>query len=603
MSRGSKSEPFGAASLRHPQAWWRLLAVVLLLLGAAFAARAQVMTLGTEIAVTDKSGGATLTPGDHSLGEFAQVMSEAPDVPLNLPDVQARLVRGDFRPAGASVPHFGLYRTGAWLYLPLDNPTDRTLDYRLYAGESWVDQVDVFLVVDGHPVGQWRAGDEHRPGGALRAGLGFAFDVALPSGRSELFVRVSSIDPAALPVRLVPLARIGEVEGSARQWLGTLQGGLLALMGTFGLLYAVLRERLHLRYVVYVAAFLWMGLCYSGLAPQWLWPNAPQVQRYALWVSMLLFAWAAVSFARHFLGTAKLAPRADRLLARGCLAAFTVIGLCVAADAHRSVVVLALAFTGFGVVALSALGVLAWRRAPEQPWTFLVGIAAGSTGALVSALAVTGLLPLNGWTLHAVEVGVTMEAMCWALALGLRLRRQRTDSARALALAQRDPLTGLNNRRGFLDQALPIWSTAARQSRPLSVILLDIDHLKHINERHGEESGDRVLIEVADRLNSACRAGDIVARWGGEEYALLLPETRCEQAGLLAERLRTLLSATPVAVADGRRVAFTASFGVAPCDRSMNLEGLLRAADRALFAAKDAGRDRVVVASAPPTGH
>src|SRR6185437_11590894 len=126
-------------------------------------------------------------------------------------------------------------------------------------------------------------------------------------------------------------------------------------------------------------------------------------------------------------------------------------------------------------------------------------------GALVTTLAVSGKLPFSALTFRAVEVGVMVEASIWALALGLRLRRQQEDRAHALELARHDPLTGLYNRRGFLEQALPVYSTSARNARPVAVMMLDIDHFKLVNDQHGHDAGDRTLVAVADQLRSACR--------------------------------------------------------------------------------------------------
>ncbi|MEP6877110.1 MAG: diguanylate cyclase, partial [Burkholderiales bacterium] len=220
-------------------------------------------------------------------------------------------------------------------------------------------------------------------------------------------------------------------------------------------------------------------------------------------------------------------------------------------------------------------------------------------GALTTTLAVMGRLPFSAVTFRAVEVGVMIEASIWALALGLRLRRQQEDRAKALELARHDPLTGLCNRRGFFEQALPAYRTSMRRERPLSVIMFDIDHFKRINDVHGHDAGDRTLVAVADELRKACRAGDIAARWGGEEFVMLLPDTHGDHAHAHAEQLRAQLAEMVVALGDGRSTTFTASFGVAVRSDVTSLDDVMRASDAALYAAKRAGRDRVVSATDP----
>lgn len=568
-------------------------------------ARAEGVEVGPEgVSVVGAAGARAVLDVDQPLAAYGRLLDEGVSAPpLDLQAAQARLAAGDFAPATATVPNGGNGAPPRWLHLSIDNPGTEPLDYRVYATEAWVDRVDVWLVADGHTLRHWQGGDERAPGRDLRAGIGFGFDAQLPVGRSEIFMRADSIDSAAMLLRLVPLERAAALEASTGHWIGLVHGFLLALVATYGLLWFALRERNHLRYVAYVGSYLLMHLAYSGIASQLVWPETPAVARYSILVGMTLFSSAGLWFARGFLTLSAHAPVVDRVVAWVSRGAPVVMGLLVAANLQLVAVHFAFGYIMLFTFAMVGLGLLALRHAREQARPFLVATVLSMCGALVTTLAVMGTMPFSPLTFRAVEVGVMLEASIWALALGLRLRRQQHDGARALALAHRDPLTGLNNRRGFVDQALPVWSTAARKFRPLSAILLDIDHFKHINDRHGHAAGDRVLVEVADRLSAACRAGDIVARWGGEEFVMLLPETRGEQACALAERLREVFAQAPVPLGDGRSAAFTASFGVAVRAGAMSLEELLRAADSALYAAKDAGRDRVVVASAPPSTH
>jgi diguanylate cyclase (GGDEF)-like protein len=407
-------------------------------------------------------------------------------------------------------------------------------------------------------------------------------------------MRADSVDAAALSLRLVPLERTAALEGETQHWMGLVHGFLLALVATYGLLWLALRDGNHLRYVAYVGAYLGMHLAYSGIGPQVAWPDAPGVGRFAILSGMVLFSCAGLSFGRSFLGLAEVAPRIDRSVAWLVRLALLGMAACIVLDAQLPAVHLAFAFITLFTFSMVGLGALAVRHGRKQAGIFLVATLLSMLGTLVTTLSVMGVLPFNVVTFRAVEAGVMLEAAIWALALGLRLRRQREDGVRALELAQRDPLTGLHNRRGFLDLALPVFATAARNDRPLSAIVIDIDHFKHINDRHGHAGGDETLVDVADRTRNACRTGDIVARWGGEEFVMLLPETDGERALALAERLREAFARSPVTLTQGLDVAFTASFGVAVRHGGMSLDQLLQAADAALYRAKDAGRDQVV---------
>jgi diguanylate cyclase (GGDEF)-like protein len=157
-----------------------------------------------------------------------------------------------------------------------------------------------------------------------------------------------------------------------------------------------------------------------------------------------------------------------------------------------------------------------------------------------------------------------------------------------------DSLTGLFNRRHLFALAEREFQRARRFGRPLSVIMLDVDHFKQVNDTHGHAVGDQVLAEVARRLRSSIRAIDLIGRYGGEEFVLVLPETELPGAGLLGERLRLALANTPVPTLSGP-LAVTASLGVASTQPDVaDVATLINRADQALYAAKEAGRNRVL---------
>jgi diguanylate cyclase (GGDEF)-like protein len=188
----------------------------------------------------------------------------------------------------------------------------------------------------------------------------------------------------------------------------------------------------------------------------------------------------------------------------------------------------------------------------------------------------------------------------------LRALAERDAAHAALrALATMDPLTGLTNRRGFLEAAPGIIASARRQGLPVSLMLLDLDHFKAVNDGFGHEAGDEVLRRAATVLRATLRRGDLAVRWGGEEFAALLPAADERQAVALAERVRAALRAEVPHPAGGA-AAVTASLGIAALDgcgveaavaEQEALNAALRAADHALYEAKTRGRDRVVVAA------
>jgi len=161
-------------------------------------------------------------------------------------------------------------------------------------------------------------------------------------------------------------------------------------------------------------------------------------------------------------------------------------------------------------------------------------------------------------------------------------------------LATHDVLTGLPNRRYFKELADKILIQNARSGRPVSAMMADIDHFKLVNDTYGHQQGDTVLVETARRIASAIRGCDILCRFGGEEFAILLPETSAAKALEVGERIRRSLEDTPFIIG-GDRVSVTISIGVAGMDGfgATDLEDLFQKADQALYSAKQNGRNRV----------
>jgi diguanylate cyclase (GGDEF)-like protein len=163
-------------------------------------------------------------------------------------------------------------------------------------------------------------------------------------------------------------------------------------------------------------------------------------------------------------------------------------------------------------------------------------------------------------------------------------------------LAITDGLSGLYNRRHFLELADSEWSRYVRHGRPFALVVLDIDSFKTINDDFGHDVGDRMIVHVAALCREDRRPSDVVARMGGEEFAILLPETDRAAAASIGERLRRRIAADPL-VHDGRPLAVSVSIGVATARAGVaDLAALMKEADRALYEAKRQGRDRVVVA-------
>jgi two-component system cell cycle response regulator len=163
----------------------------------------------------------------------------------------------------------------------------------------------------------------------------------------------------------------------------------------------------------------------------------------------------------------------------------------------------------------------------------------------------------------------------------------------ARRLAATDSLTGLMNRRAFAEAMDRERSRAVRHTLPLSLLMLDVDHFKKVNDTHGHDGGDAVLRGIAAVLKKIARKSDFVARWGGEEFIVALAQTAEAGGRIAAERVRRAIAETPFALPNGEILHATASIGLASATAQVSFDELVGRADRALYAAKARGRNRV----------
>ena len=177
------------------------------------------------------------------------------------------------------------------------------------------------------------------------------------------------------------------------------------------------------------------------------------------------------------------------------------------------------------------------------------------------------------------------------------VQRVAEAEARLRELATTDAMSGLWNRRHFQALAEGELARARRQGGALSVVLADIDHFKQVNDRYGHEAGDHVIRHVSKTMREQLRAGDLIGRWGGEEFILLLPGCDAAGAAQLCERMRRHVSGSPCDIG-GQQIPVTVSFGVMPLPLDEPFEQAVRHADGALYRAKNAGRNRVVAGMA-----
>ena len=387
---------------------------------------------------------------------------------------------------------------------------------------------------------------------------------------------------------------------------GLVIAGMLTALALFNAILGVtLRERIYFWYAASTGCFALYQSITCGAAWRWLWPHASIAFSFAAYAAYLAYFAMVLLFARDFL---KLATT-QRLLWRAIVA---IYGLVAAVDALNVIAPNVLDSTplspyvdaltsGVLLGAILCSGIVAWRRGMFGAGAYTLAFAGVVIGLIVGNLGYDVLIPDSGWTYAAPGLGVAWEAIFLALALTERIRRLRGERDALEVAARVDALTGIANRRAFDERLSDEWRLAQRGGTPLALLLLDIDYFKSYNDVYGHPGGDRVLTAVAGAIaRSLRRADDFAARYGGEEFIVLLPCCDGTDAVAVADTIRGAVQGLGIVHRDNPSSRVTISAGAASSypDGSTTPAQLIDAADRALYDAKNSGRNRVAASTA-----
>ena len=369
---------------------------------------------------------------------------------------------------------------------------------------------------------------------------------------------------------------------------GGCAGLVIALLISNFAIWGALRYRLQLAYCAMVAALLIYTVSSSG-ALAWVWPGIDNNDRLRINYLMLgLAAASALVFARAFFES-RVFGRTMTLATNAAVILLITVGVLFWPLSYIDVALADTLYTWALAIGLSMIVPIlfeAWRRKSDYLWMFAIAWAAPLALSMTRILAALHLVPGGFWLDNSTVLALGYEAMMSSLAISYRvwkLNRER-DEARdnetiARRLADTEPLTGLLNRRSFLTQAIG-------RPGPQTLHIIDIDHFKQINETLGHDGGDEVLRAYARALRIVAPAGALVARIGGEEFAILTHADTPVDPDTVLARLRAAQMPFDVGV--------TSSIGscTGPLTSDVDWKKLYHHADRALFDAKAAGRDR-----------
>jgi diguanylate cyclase (GGDEF)-like protein len=365
--------------------------------------------------------------------------------------------------------------------------------------------------------------------------------------------------------------------------------------------FVALRERMYAYFVGHVFFCVIYELYAFGVGYEF-WPLdllSPLRVR-PLWMAAAIAAVLMIEFSSRFLELKRCAPRLDTLLN---LLRWPLIALAVCAaipplsrgwwlEEALSIVLLATA------PLLIVGGVLAWQHGGRRGGFFLCAWIPGLLFVLLRVMQLTLQWPLPMWLEFALPAAFAYASLVLAFGLAdhtLAIRHERDVAHR---LAEHDALTGVLNRRAILARLRAAFLQARESGEPLSLLFLDLDHFKRVNDSYGHRAGDQCLRAVIGPIASELRQGDALGRYGGEEFLVVLPGAGAGNAQIVAERIRGRVQDMPMLVS-GTRIGLTLSVGIAALEEDvLTPDDLIERADAALYRSKSAGRN-VVSTHAP----
>jgi diguanylate cyclase (GGDEF)-like protein len=420
---------------------------------------------------------------------------------------------------------------------------------------------------------------------------------------------------------------IEEVDGT-NFLLGGYYGVMVLLMLTAFVSFWKIGDKLFLFYGLYLLSYILFQFSLNGFSYQYLWPELPWFTNRATAAFVGLVVVAGMLFAGSFLRIwGNRHPRVKVLFY--ILIAWGAVGALLSLFGDYVFAVKLSAVSGLFLPPIILIAILSSLAIGYRPARyFLVAWCVFLFGVFVEGLLYLGLIPHSFLSVNAMQIGSVFEVVLLGYALMDRIGLLRIDKEKAIVqaneylqqlnekleilvnertkklqeqnkklgeIAVQDSMTGLLNHKASLEFLRLRKSSAQRYGKNLAVIMLDIDRFKLINDRFGHPAGDEVLTIVAAVLKATLRETDGCGRYGGEEFLLILPESDAENACYLAERIKKNIEALKIPEIDN--IPVTASFGVAVFNPLCPDENLISFADSALYDAKKAGRNRVVLSA------
>ncbi len=527
-----------------------------------------------------------------TIGEHSYYLHET-EAGISIEQARQAFANGRFQASTTPVPGFGLTSHGAWLKFDVQNSTERAVTRRLTVKSAWLNYIDIYIIQHNQRVAHYKTGDARPLSSRQIDNRLFVFEHDFAPGTTAVYLRAQSHEPLVLPIAFSDTATAVKHDRNRSYGYGILYGIISGLLLFNLLIYISIRQQRYLFYVFYLSMYLFMDISYTGHGYLYLWQDASWWQQWSASTSVVLYATSGIFFALSFLKIKTFFPAIYSKTIRFCIFLCAMQLLFILLDMEKTSVAIALLYVMFFSVFTFYYAIISFNKGHNDAIYYLIATFATLIGAAVTVLSVLSLIPYTPLTFHAGEIAVAFDSILLSIALAEQIRRAQNEMLQAQKLARTDILTRLSNRLAFDEISGQIWNNAVQNDQDLCFLMLDIDHFKEINDNYGHHAGDMVLKTLSSILKKTVREGDVLVRWGGEEFAIILPQTSLQPAIKLAERIRKEIENLQIKT-DGAIIKTTVSIGVSQkTDSTATIDELFSMADANLYKAKQGGRNAI----------
>ncbi len=491
-----------------------------------------------------------------------------------------------FEPVTEGATNYGFSDSAWWVLFKVKNESGRLLNTTLRLDYPLLDHVDVWVFSGNELKNSWQTGNRRVFQSRAVPHRDFLFPLTLAEQEEQtVYMRINTNGPVNIGLNLYGDQALQPKIQMEYLVLGAYFGGFLLLALCLLLLYVMDLQVAFLYYLAYIISYAGYMLTFNGLASQYIWPGAPEIGQIGRPILLTLAILFLLQFSRSLLGIGGV----SKLLFKSVTVLQGVLGLvllCIPVFGYGALVMPLAAILLVALVLVLTMGIAAHRAGEAAAKYYLLAWSVFLGGLLIYLLKVFGLLPHNFVTHYGFQIGSFFEFIFLSGALVVRVRELRVQS-------HADGLTGLANRRCFDEHLAEEFAISARPESELSLLVIDVDHFKKFNDTFGHAVGDKVLRELGQLFKTQIRRPGQAYRYGGEEFAVLLPRTGQKEALIVAERLRNR------AQADLPFDNITISVGAVSLKQGgySSAAEFFQAGDNALYRAKNEGRNRVVLFS------